>query len=82
MCGPYDASQRSPVLETGTIGRREFWYPHHSYVSMKSGLRDRNNTDIDIDIHDYFYVSMKSGLRDRNNSGVYTNGPRCTRKSQ
>ena len=37
------------------------------FVSMKSGLEDRNNDTVDQ--HDYlgFDVSMKSGLEDRNN---------------
>mgnify|MGYP001685634604 FL=1 len=37
-------------------------------VSMKSGLRDRNNMDYLKEIQStYKPVSMKSGLRDRNN---------------
>ena len=36
-------------------------------VSMKSGLRDRNNMRLDQLNHPVSDVSMKSGLRDRNN---------------
>ena len=37
-------------------------------VSMKSGLRDRNNVDdVVVELRDFPVVSMKSGLRDRNN---------------
>ncbi len=41
-------------------------------VSMKSGLRDRNNMTPRVwSWEDYFDpVSMKSGLRDRNNTAV------------
>ena len=36
-------------------------------VSMKSGLRDRNNVIATGRLEVREYVSMKSGLRDRNN---------------
>ena len=36
-------------------------------VSMKSGLRDRNNGKVIPVFYGHNMVSMKSGLRDRNN---------------
>ena len=36
-------SQRSPLLETGTMRSREYLGCELGAVSMKSGLRDRNN---------------------------------------
>ena len=41
--------------------------PHRLPVSMKSGLRDRNNCVPAGDVGHHAGVSMKSGLRDRNN---------------
>ena len=38
------------------------------YVSMKSGLEDRNNWRDEVADDDGLVVSMKSGLEDRNNS--------------
>ena len=40
-------------------------------VSMKSGLRDRNNIDLRVKAAVEQKVSMKSGLRDRNNKKPY-----------
>ena len=37
------------------------------YVSMKSGLEDRNNLVFVIHTERGYLVSMKSGLEDRNN---------------
>ena len=61
-------SQWSPVLETGTIHPVVGTDDSLIDVSMKSGLRDRNNTWTEHDPHLLpKSVSMKSGLRDRNN---------------
>ena len=47
-------------------------------VSMKSGLRDRNNTPAEAQaIVDRVVVSMKSGLRDRNNIVVFNDMPKA-----
>ena len=41
------------------------------FVSMKSGLEDRNNLhDELVDVFTFFVVSMKSGLEDRNNPEI------------
>ena len=45
-------------------------------VSMKSGLRDRNNDSLGLAFTDQgTFVSMKSGLGDRNNGSSCPNGP-------
>ena len=44
-------------------------------VSMKSGLRDRNNARGGDRPEEFVGVSMKSGLRDQNNAGPI---PKCS----
>ena len=39
----------------------------HAFVSMESGLEDRNNQVLDVRIGGMRRVSMESGLEDRNN---------------
>ena len=39
-------------------------------VSMESGLEDRNNIRLDLQLGQQIHVSMESGLEDRNNSVI------------
>ena len=44
-------------------------------VSMESGLEDRNNSLLILDITPLLHVSMESGLEDRNNYDCITEAP-------
>ena len=57
-------------METGTIYDLDALLWANDFVSMKSGLGDRNNTGYMIETTLMTDVSMKSGLGDRNNFSV------------